>query len=180
MLSAFSQLFNFSSSENGLNRTMNYQRLWFLMNGANYGGYFIPSHMNVVLRQPERRRMRLIGYLWALPVTIVGLLLGLGALFSGGSFRWRNGIVEVAGGMVAFLLRGNRFWQGGAAMAFGHVILARDAKCLEKSRSHELGHVRQFEKWGLLLFPVYWLISAWLWWRGYHFYLDHPFEPPPR
>ena len=64
-------------------------------------------------------------------------------------------------------------------MALGHVVLARDAACLARSRPHELVHVRQYERWGPLLLPAYWLIGAWLWCRGYHPYLDHPLEPPP-
>jgi hypothetical protein len=124
--------------------------------------------------------MRLFGYLWASPVTAVGLLLALAAILSGGSMHLRSGVVEVTGGLVAWLLRGNRLWRGGAAMALGHVILARNPECLEESRSHEVCHIRQFERWGPLLVPVYWLVSAWLWFRGCHPYLDHPLEPPPR
>lgn len=123
--------------------------------------------------------MRLIGYIWASPVTAVGLLLALVAVLSGGSARSNNGVVEVAGGLVGLLLRGNRLWRGGAAMCLGHVILARNAECLEQSRSHEMCHVQQFEHWGPLLLPVYGLLAAWLWCRGYHPYLDHPLEPPP-
>ena len=123
--------------------------------------------------------MRWIGYVWAFPVTAVGLCLALVAVVSGGTLHLRDGVVEVAGGLVGFLLRGNRRLRGGAAMCLGHVILARDAECLERSRSHELYHVRQFERWGPLLLPVYWLLAFWLWCRGYDPYLDHPFEPPP-
>jgi hypothetical protein len=123
--------------------------------------------------------MRLMGYLWALPVTAVGLLLALTAVLSGGSVHVRGGVVEVTGGLVGWLLGGSRLWRGGAAMTLGHVILARDAGCLERSRPHELCHVRQFERWGPLLLPVYWLVGSWLWWRGYRPYLDHPLEPPP-
>jgi hypothetical protein len=118
--------------------------------------------------------MRLIGYLWAFPITAVGLLLAVGAVLSGGSMRSRGGVVEVSGGLVAWLLRGNHLWQGGAAMALGHVIFARDAECLERSRAHEMCHVHLFERWGPLLLPMYWLVGAWLWCRGYHPYLDHP------
>lgn len=124
--------------------------------------------------------MRLFGYLWAFPMTAVGLVLALLALLSGGSVRLRDGTIEAAGGLVGRLLRGNRLWQGGAAMALGHVILARNPECLEESRSHEMCHVRQFELWGPLLLPLYWLMSMWLWLRGYDPYLDHPLEPPPR
>jgi len=127
----------------------------------------------------DSRRMRLLGYLWAAPVTAVGLLLALTALATGGTVKFRRGVVEAYGGLVAWLLTGGRRWHGGAAMTLGHVILARNDKCLTDSRNHELAHVRQFERWGPLLLPAYWLVGAWLWCRGYHPYLDHPFEPPP-
>lgn len=123
--------------------------------------------------------MRLLRYLWAAPVTAVGLLLALTALGTGGSVRVRHGVVEVYGGSVLWLLSGGRLWHGGAAMTLGHVILARNAESLTGSRNHELAHVRQFERWGPLLLPAYWLVGTWLWWRGYDPYLDHPFEPPP-
>lgn len=124
--------------------------------------------------------MRLIGYVWASPMTAIGLVFAVAAMLSGGSARLRSGVVEVTGGLVRWLLHGNKLWRGGAAMAVGHVILARDPECMEASRPHELYHVRQFERWGPLLPPAYWLVSAWLWFRGYHPYLDHPWEPPPR
>jgi hypothetical protein len=118
----------------------------------------------------------LLGYLWAAPVTALGLCLGLLALASGGRLRWRQGVIEVSGGVVRRLLRGNRFWQGGAAVALGHVILARDPECLERSRQHERMHVRQYERWGVFLWPAYLLIGWGLARKGFHPYLDHPFE----
>ncbi len=115
---------------------------------------------------------RPLGYLWAAPVTAAGLVPALLAAATGGSVRLRGGAVEACGGCLRRLLR------GGAAAALGHVILARDAACLERSRAHEWVHVRQYERWGLFLLPAYWLVAAWLWLRGRHPYLDHPFEPP--
>lgn len=123
--------------------------------------------------------MKLVGYLWALPVTAVGLALAALGAATGGGVRVRGGVVEVWGGAPGRLLRGGRFRRGGAATALGHVVLARDAACLERSRVHELAHVRQYERWGPLLLPAYWLVGAWLWARGRDPYLDHPLEPPP-
>jgi hypothetical protein len=120
--------------------------------------------------------LRLLAYLWALPVTAIGLGLALVAAISGGHLQLRCGVVEASGGLVGQLLRGNRFWRGGAAMALGHVILARDEECLEKSNRHERVHVRQFERWGVFLLPIYLLIGWWLSVRGYDSHLDHPFE----
>lgn len=122
--------------------------------------------------------VRLLGYLWALPVSLVGFVFALLAVVSGGSLQIRRGIIESTGGLTGRLLRGNRIGRGGAAMTLGHVVLARDADCLERSRPHEILHVRQFERWGPLLLPAYWLVGAWLWFRGRDPYLDHPLEPP--
>jgi hypothetical protein len=124
--------------------------------------------------------MKVLAYLWAFPVTLVGLALAAVAALTGGTTRLRNGIVECCGGLPGRLLRGGRFHAGGAAMTLGHVVLARDAACLCRSMPHERAHVRQFEKWGVFVLPAYWLVAVWLRWRGLHPYLDHPFEPPPQ
>ena len=128
---------------------------------------------------PESPTMRLLGYFWAAPVTVLGLLLAFIAAVTGGKARWRGGVVEAWGGLTGQLLRGGRLLGGGGAMTLGHAILARDALCLDRSRQHELEHVRQFERWGPFLLPAYWSISVWLWCRGLDPYLDHPLEPPP-
>jgi hypothetical protein len=123
--------------------------------------------------------MRAFGYLWAFPVTLIGLVPALSARMTGGSMRVRCGVIEAWGGSAGWLLRGGRIFDGAAAMAIGHVILARDAECLNWSRGHELAHVRQYERWGIFFLPAYWAICIWLKMRGYHPYLDHPLEPPP-
>jgi hypothetical protein len=124
--------------------------------------------------------MRLFGYLWASPVTSFGLLLAVLAMATGGKAQVRDGVVEVWGGLVGWLLHGSNLRHGGAAATLGHVILARDEDCLARSRAHERFHVRQYERWGPLLPPAYWLVALWLRCRGYHPYLDHPWEPPPQ
>ncbi len=123
--------------------------------------------------------MRIVAYLWASPVTAVGLAVGVLSLLTGGSLRVRDGVAEAFGGVPGRLLRGNRFWHGGAAMTLGHVIIARDFDCLNRSRPHEMYHVRQFERWGPLLLPINWITALWLRVRGRDPYLDNPFEPPP-
>lgn len=97
----------------------------------------------------------MLRYIWPSPATSIGLGLAFLASVSGGNVSWRNGLVEAHGGILVWLLRGGRYSSGGAAMTWGHVILARDAACLAQSRAHEMVHVRQFERWGPLLIPVY-------------------------
>lgn len=123
---------------------------------------------------------RIGGYLWAMPVTAMGVLLAIAAVLTGGTMRVRGGVIKCFGGCTRWLLRGSPIHRGGAALTLGHVILARDVDCLVHSRLHELHHVRQFEKWEPLLIPVFWAIALWLRCRGLDPYLDHPLEPPPR
>ncbi len=61
-------------------------------------------------------------------------------------------------------------------MTLGHVILGRDAECLDSSRDHEHVHVRQYERWGAFFIPAYLGASVYCWLRGYDAYLDNPFE----
>jgi hypothetical protein len=68
------------------------------------------------------------------------------------------------------------FVGAGAAMTLGHVILGRNEECLQRSRSHEHVHVRQYERLGPFMLPLYLLASAVLYARGFDPYLDNPFE----
>jgi hypothetical protein len=114
----------------------------------------------------------LLAYLWAFPATALGLVLTLAAIATGGRARLVAGVLEVHGGIAQRLLRRG----GGAAMTLGHVILGRDQACLERSRSHERVHVRQYERWGPLLLPLYVLAGWGARRRGLDAHLDNPFE----
>src|SRR5437016_13739549 len=116
-------------------------------------------------------------YLWALPTTAVGLVVGAPALVSGGKMRWVDGVLEIHGGFVShFLLEWTLLKGGASAMTLGHVVLGRDRAALDWSRSHERVHVRQCERWGPLFLPAYGVASALILWRGGDAYMDNPFE----
>jgi hypothetical protein len=55
------------------------------------------------------------------------------------------------------------------------VVLAVDALD-ESTLDHELVHVRQYERWGFLFFPLYLAGSLRALLRGGHAYRDNPFE----
>lgn len=120
---------------------------------------------------------RAIVYLWTFPTTLCGLWLWPLALVSGGGAQVIDGVLEIHGGIVAFLLRHCTLLKGGAsAMTLGHVVLARDAFLLELTRSHERVHVRQAERWGPLFIPAYLIGSVVAGLRGKRPYMDNPFE----
>jgi hypothetical protein len=88
-----------------------------------------------------------------------------------------TGVLECHGGLASFLLRRCTLLQGGAsAMTLGHVVIARTADLLERTRAHERVHVRQCERWGPLFLPAYVLASAWVGLRGGKAYRENPFE----
>jgi hypothetical protein len=112
-------------------------------------------------------------YIWAAPATLVGIALAFPACACGARARVRNGVIEVAGGLLA------RFEQssfGVCAITFGHVVLGVSHSLLARERAHEHAHVRQYEKWGVLFFPLYLASSLVEWGRGRNPYLDNAFE----
>jgi hypothetical protein len=124
-----------------------------------------------------RRVIRVLAYAWASPTTCVfGLPAGLLTLATGGRVQRRRGALEFHGGFSRWF--GEK--RGFAAMTLGHVIIGRDAQCLDDCRDHEQAHVRQVERWGAAFVPAYLLASYLAWRRGEHYYLDNWFERDAR
>src|SRR5262249_28399900 len=120
---------------------------------------------------------RIPAYLWAAPVSLIGLIFLPLALVSGGRARVVQGVLEIHGGIVSLFLRYCTLLPTGAsAMTFGHVGLGRDAELLEMTRAHERVHVRQCERWGPLFVPAYLACSLWMLIVRRRPYLDNPFE----
>ncbi len=124
-------------------------------------------------------------YVWAFPVTLLGLPFVPLTLLTGGRVRLEHGVLEVYGGAARFFLR-HCLLIDAQAMCLGHVILGQDRDSLELARDHEHVHVRQCERWGVFIIPAYVLSSWWAWRCGKNFYYDNRFEreaygwdPPP-
>jgi hypothetical protein len=125
--------------------------------------------------EPRRTIPLLMRYAWALPATAIGLLLSGLALSMGATIRLVDGVLEVAGGRVdrlASLLPPPRI----VAITFGHVIIGVDHGTLGRVRSHEHVHVRQYERWGIVFFPLYIASSLVQLLLGRDPYLDNCFE----
>lgn len=124
-----------------------------------------------------RIALRLLAYLWASPVTLVGLSAAGLAVTTGGGARLERGVLEAHGGAVAWLLQhAPTLPRGAAAMTLGHVVIARTPWDLERTREHERVHVRQCERWGPLFFPAYGIGSLIAWWRTGRAYRDNFLE----
>jgi len=120
--------------------------------------------------------MRALVYLWVAPVSLPAAALALVAGTCGSSLSCRNGVLEVSGGLLVGLLRLICPPMPIAAITLGHVVLARTAADLARSRPHEMVHVRQYERWGPFFPPLYLLASLAALGRGGHPYRDNHFE----
>jgi hypothetical protein len=99
--------------------------------------------------------MKGVRYLWAMPATCVGLFFGLAAVLAGATVRLVDGVVEIAGGRLPAFVSRLPAWARFGAITFGHVIIGLGHGVLERARAHEHVHVRQYERWGVLFFPLY-------------------------
>ena len=100
---------------------------------------------------PATRLLLILGFLWALPATVVGLLL---AALSLGRGQWRNGAlwVEANRGLGALVARRG----SPGATTFGSVVLLWHPERLSPAlEAHELVHVDQYRLLGVLFFPLY-------------------------
>jgi hypothetical protein len=118
-------------------------------------------------------------YLWAAPATLIGIALAGAACACGATVRVREGVVEVAGGRLARLPGAVRSLHV-IAITFGHVVLGVSHAVLERERAHEHAHVRQYERWGPLLLPLYAASSGLAILTGGKAYRDNAFERQAR
>ncbi len=112
--------------------------------------------------------LRLLGYVWTSPNTLLGLIFGLLAFQRP---RASNGIVVFDGPIRGSLWVISRLRR--AAITYGHVVLS-NRRLEGRLLVHELHHVRQYERLGPLYIPLYLLIYLFTGYRG------HPFEEAAR
>jgi hypothetical protein len=109
---------------------------------------------------------RALGFVWALPGTVLGLLLGA-TTFSRPATRDGVLLFTSTRGFGAVHRR-----MGFTAITFGHVVVA-NRTLTDAQWAHELVHVRQWEILGPLMLLAYPLASI----AGYH---RNPFEASAR
>ena len=122
----------------------------------------------------------LLRVLWVLPVSLPAAALALLGRATGGHLALQDGVLEAAGGVLPPVLTLLNPRLRIAAITLGHVVLARTRDDLERTRTHERVHVRQFERWGPL-FPLLALgAGAVMFLRGRRAYWDNPYEQEAR
>jgi hypothetical protein len=124
----------------------------------------------------------LIGIAWAAPLTLFGLLVALPVVLCRGrleAVRSPAPALLIRGPLADFLLRHHPF---GAmnAMAIGHVVVASHDGLSPRVLVHELAHVRQAARWGILFPFAYLASSLWAVLRGKDAYWHNTFEVAAR
>jgi len=131
--------------------------------------------------RPEEERSRLsnlLGMFWALPLTISGFLLAFPVLaWRGHVYIVRNTTqaLLICGPLGDFLLAHHPFGRM-TAMAIGHVVLCEQKGLSRRILTHELEHVRQAMRWGILFPFAYIASSVWAKLRGRDAYWHNAFE----
>lgn len=152
-----------------------------------------PSSLRMRLRSRQLFRHRylrhllfwvgtILGILWALPLTVAGLLTALPV------FAWRGHAQLIRGRTFALLVRGpaadvmlsHHPFGAMTAMALGHVIIAEHQGLSSRVLMHELAHVRQAQRWGIVFPFAYLASSAWAGIRGRDAYWHNRFEVAAR
>lgn len=124
----------------------------------------------------------LFGVLWAAPLTVFGLLLALPVVVLRGRMQLVRSptVALVVRGPFADQLLGRHPFGAMTAMALGHVVIAEQQGLSMRVLTHELAHVRQAARWGIV-FPLAYLVSsAWAAMRGRDAYWHNRFEVAAR
>lgn len=123
-----------------------------------------------------------VGIVWALPLTLLGMLLLLPILARGGQLRLISlptPALLVSGSLADYLLDHHPY---GAmcAMAIGHIVIANQRDLTPRILVHELAHVRQAACWGIVFPFAYLAASGWALMRGQDAYWHNIFEVAAR
>jgi hypothetical protein len=129
-------------------------------------------------------------WLWAFPLTAVGLVIALFLYLH--SLFWKkkrhfsdvdvhkSAIIFIAHGDATCWLLAHHPFGAMDAMAIGCCVFARDEATLMRTLPHELVHVRQAMQWGIVFPLAYVVSSAWCVSQGRCPYADNYFEVQAR
>lgn len=133
-------------------------------------------HKVIQYRHRCRRLRTVIGVLWALPLSLFGLMLALPIWIARGRIDRVTGPALLVRGRLGDRLLAHHPFGPMAAMATGHIIIARQHGLTPRTLRHELAHVRQSTRWGPLFPFAYLAASAWALLHGHRAYWHNHFE----
>ncbi len=124
--------------------------------------------------------MKLLGILWAAPISLVALLVAIPLSLGRATLRYRLGAIDCSGPSVARALTWLPTRGRVDAITIGHVVFSRDEQTAKTWCEHERIHVGQYERWGIFFPLAYVIASIAAWARGKCPYRDNTFEREAR
>lgn len=120
----------------------------------------------------------LFGIVWASPLTLLGLLMATPIVLLRGHVQLvkRPTLAILVRGPFADQLLSRHPFGAMTAMALGHIVIAEHQGISSRVLVHELAHVRQAARWGILFPFAYIASSAWAGIRGRDAYWHNRFE----
>lgn len=131
-----------------------------------------------LLPRPLYWGVTLLGVLWALPLTLIGIVMALPTIVCRGHLylvRESTPALLVSGPFADYLLARHPFGPM-SAMAIGHIVIADRQALTKQILTHELAHVGQAARWGIVFPFAYLASSAWAALRGRDAYWHNIFE----
>lgn len=137
-----------------------------------------PAVRDEQVQRPLFWTATLLGIAWALPLTLVGLALALPVFAFRGHAQLVHGRTPalLVRGPLADRLLGMHPFGAMSAMAVGHVVITEHQGLSSRVLMHELAHVRQAARWGIVFPFAYLASSAWAALRGRDAYWHNRFE----
>lgn len=131
------------------------------------------------MRHLFNRLGRVLGILWASPITLPAVVLTL--LFypsgtRGRLLRYGCATAWVAWGGWLTVILAHLPFGAVSGLTLGHVVWLSDRWMVRPIGAHEFVHVRQYAWLGGLFPVIYGLESLWQWLRGGYYYWDNRFE----
>ena len=148
--------------------------------------FFQRFSLSIMRKRFLRRLLRssgtLLGIIWALPLTLFGMMLALPTLLRSGHLhliRTPTPALLASGPLADYMLARHPFGPM-CAMAIGHVVIAEKRSLTPQILTHELAHVRQAAQWGIFFPFAYLAASGWAVLRGQDAYWNNVFEVAAR
>lgn len=120
----------------------------------------------------------LCGILWAFPLTVLGLLMAAPIMILGGQMQLikRPTLAILVRGPFANALLSRHPFGAMTAMALGHIVIGEHQGISSRVLTHELEHVRQATRWGIVFPFAYIASSIWESMHGRDAYWHNRFE----
>lgn len=122
----------------------------------------------------------MLRFVWPLPFTLLAGVVVCLFMPLGVTLTVRDRSIQASGPGCAMLLKVLVPWMNVSGLTIGHVVIYRTRDDAAVLHAHEIVHVRQWERWGIIFPWAYATASLVATLQGGHYYRDNAFEVAAR